>query len=322
VMQWKLAAVGSVLCMVAGGGLFSQHLDALAAQEVSNQQQHQENLARIMPDTPQEVLRSINKSLATKMPAQACLLFEDAQRPVFGKAFGEPTCEAAMFKLAAQVKDINSYVEFNVNWQRDVRLEGDTGAFIDGCAITFGGGILDPENGGGDPGPKIGKFHMKRILQRGLMIDGFLPCTTAPPPGPGAPPTSTGPGPLPTSPRAPVGVLLGYLAKGNDGGACRLFSDAGQKAFAKAQGVADCPTAVATFRMKVTDPDRYGKPIGGDVTVDPPKNGKFNADACELNWANYTVDGELPPPGPQLGHLVIEHPPGNDGYWITSFSNC
>ncbi|ONF73950.1 hypothetical protein AVR91_0204265 [Amycolatopsis keratiniphila subsp. keratiniphila] len=319
---------------MAGGGLFAEHLDVLAAEEVSAEQQHQENLARIMPNTPQEMLRSIHDLLAEKDPARACLLFEDPLRPQFGAAFGEPTCEAAMFKLAAQIKEPNKYVEFNVNWQKDVRLEGDTGAFIDGCAVTFGGGLLDPENGGGDPGPKIGKLHMKRILKRGLVVDGFTPCNTAAGPGgtptPGAPPpsaappTTTGPGPLPTSPRAPAGVLVGYLAKGNDAGACRLFSDSGKAAFAKAQGVADCPAAVAAFRTKITDPDRYGKPIGGDSDATARKGsyGTHDVDACKLNWSNYTVDGEMPPPGPQLGRMVVEHPPGNDGYWITGFSNC
>jgi hypothetical protein len=324
-MQWKLAAVGGILCLAAGGGLFSEHVASVSAQNVTagqqREQQHQQNLAGILPDTPQKVLRSIHTALAEHDTVRACSAFEQSLRTAVGRALGAASCESGMANLAIQVKDPNSYVEFNVNQQRDVVIEGDTGAWIDGCAVTFGGGLLGSPVSG-DPGPKVGKLHMTRILQRGLVVDGFTPCPKPPASGPGAPSTDAGSVPLPTSPREPVDTLLTYLANGDTSG-CALFSDAGKAAFAKVQGAGDCPAAVTAFHGKIADPSRYAKPIGGDVTADQKGGGRFDLDACALVWAGYTVDGELPPPGPQLGRLTIDHPPGNgNAYWITSFAHC
>jgi hypothetical protein len=320
-MQWKLAAVGGVLCLAAGGGLVHEHLDTLTAQNVATQQQHQQNLSAILPDTPQKVLRFINQAIAEKDTVKACSMFEQAERPAVARALGAGSCESAMANFAQQVKDVNEFVEFNVDEAHDVVLEGDTGASINGCNITFGGGLLGPPVAG-DPGPKIGRLHMKRILNRGLLVDGLTPCTPTPGTSPSARPGDTGSVSLPTTPRAPVDALLNYLAQGSADG-CQLFSDAGKAAFAKAQGTSDCPAAVTAFRGRITDPRRYGEPIGGDVNVDQQGSGTFAADACKLVWAGYTMDGELPPPGPQLGRLVIEHPPGNAGaYWISGYAHC
>lgn len=306
-MQWKMTTLGVVLCLVAGGGLYSEHLAQLRAEQEDLNQQHEEALSRIMPQSPREMLRSFHTLIAEKASKEACYLMDEPTRPVFAKANGEPTCEAAMTKLSQQVTDVNEYIEFTIDDQY-VHEEGRTAASIDGCEVKFGG-LFNPKLG--DPGPRLGQFHAHRILEKGLIVDGYTPC---PPRPPNALPA------LPNYPDSVAEVLVGYLANGNTI-ACQLFSDSGKTEFAAAEGAKDCPDAVAKFRSKVTDPNQYAQPIGGswsgphDITNDMAPVPVY---VCQLVWSP-----KNPNPGPaQVGNLEVVRPQPGAGYWITHFRPC
>lgn len=309
-MQWKMTTLGVVLCLVAGGGLFSEYLDHVRAEEKAAADLHEESLSKILPDSPRTVLRAMQSALTQHTPDQACMLMDESVRPTFAQAHGEPTCEAAMNKLAAQVTDPNEYVEFSID--NNNQLEWSDGrtqtAFINGCEVTFGG-PFNPEIG--DPGPRLGQLHMRRILNRGLLVDGYTPC----------PPQSGKKAPtLPGNPWSISDMLVGYLANGNPL-ACRLFSDSGQAEFAAANRTANCPDAVAAFRAKVTDPKQYEQPIGGSWvgpydTTNP--NAAVPVYACQLVWSSKNEH-----PGPaQVGNMEVARAQPGAGYWITHFRPC
>lgn len=310
-MQWKLTAVGAVFCLIAGGGLYSEHLAAERAYQEDLDQQHELALSRILPRTPTEMLRSLHTMVGYKGAGDSakmgCLLMDEPTRAVFARDHGEPTCEAAMIKLGQQVTDINSYVEFTIDDDKWVRSDKTSGS-INGCEVEFGG-LFDPKVG--DPGPRLGQFHAHRILEKGLMIDGYTPC---PPRPPDALPQ------LPGQPGLVADVLIGYLANGNTV-ACQMFAESGKKEFAESEGAKDCPEAVQKFRAKVTDPNQYAKPIGGswtgphDIQDDMAPVPVY---VCELVWSPQNRN-----PGPaKVANLEVARPKPDAGYWITHFRPC
>ncbi|GAB3902483.1 hypothetical protein GCM10029964_093030 [Kibdelosporangium lantanae] len=74
---------------------------------------------------------------------------------------------------------------------------------------------------------------------------------------------------------------------------------------------------MAGMRAKVTDPEVYADPHGATETPGPA--GRTLVDGCHLTWSSWSGSSR---PGPQVGRLELEHPPGNAGYLITGYRSC
>lgn len=278
-------------------------------------QQHEENLSRILPTSPEEALRTLHAMVAQNVPDHVCGLLDDTVQPAFAQAYGAAACPEAVAQLHAQVLDVPAYATVNVP-DGEQGLEGDTSGWINGCAVEFGTDLFGSMAGGSDPGPRLGWLHLHRIRppRGGMLIDRYVPC-----------PPDSGPrtGPLPTDPRDVPHVLIDALTASNaTEAACRLFSPEGAKAFAEAYSAPDCAAAVTAIRARILDPDRYEQPLGGETASTPDADGVVEVDACSLRWTTLTAEGRQPPPGPQPGRLTVAPPPGQDGYWITGYRLC
>ncbi|MFJ8819158.1 hypothetical protein [Amycolatopsis thermoflava] len=309
-----LAAAGAMV--LAGGVGWIADATARAEREAQwAEQQHEENLSRILPTSPEEALRTLHAMVAQNVPDHVCGLLDDAVQLQFARDYSAATCPAAVAKLHAQVLDVPAYATVRVP-DSEQGLEGDTSAWINGCAVEFGTDLFGSMAGGSDPGPRLGWLHLHRIRppRGGMLIDRYVPC-----------PPDSGPrtGPLPTDPRDVPHVLIDALTASNaTDAACRIFSPAGAGQFADANAAPDCPAAVMAFRARITDPNRYQRSLGGESVSAPAADGSVEVDACGLHWSTLTAEGRQPPPGPQPGRLTVAPPPGLSGYWIAGYQRC
>ncbi|WP_157358730.1 hypothetical protein [Amycolatopsis sp. ATCC 39116] len=315
---WQAITAGAVAgaMVVAGGVGWIVDARARAAQEALwAAQQHQENLSRILPTTPEEALRTLHSMIAQNRPDRACGLFDIAVQAQVARDYGAPTCEAALAGLRGQVLDGPAYADVRVP-EGEQGLEGDVGGWVNGCAVSFEGGWIEGTTGGSDPGPRLGQLHLHRVRppSGGMIIDWYTPCP--PEPGPRT-------GPLPTDPGDVADVLVDELAgTGDPATVCRLFSPEGAGEFAEVYATPDCPAAVTAFRARIVDRDRYRRVLGGAKASPAATDGSVAVDACSLRWSMLIADGPQPPPGPQLGRLTVAAPPGQTGYWITGYQVC
>jgi hypothetical protein len=305
-MQWRMITLGAALCLVAAIGISVDQLEQIRAEQRWSEQEDELERSRMLPNTPQEMLRSLHDGIAQNNTRACGSLMEESARARFAHAHGEPTCEAAITKLSQQVTDTGDYVRFTID-ERYVRQEVATGgAFIDGCQVQFGG-LFNPT----DPGPRLGQFHGHRVIAGGgLLIDGYTPC----------PPRSNVLAALPSSPTGVGNVLVGYLAYGNDI-VCQLFSDSAEAEFAAALNAEDCPEAVARFHSRVTDPDQYARPLGGIWTG--PHDLRDDTDPVPVNVCELVWPPNVNRPGPaQVGTLEVTQARSGAGYQITQFRPC
>lgn len=323
-MQPKLLAAGLTLCLTAGLGLFGEHLKAQESEQAVRDQLHWNSLGAGLPRDPAGVLSAMYRLLAEpgyssgNRVHQACYLFEDSARPAFAAAYGEPDCNTAMRKLAEKVTNKQTYDDFDYSYSGDRWIRGEDG-YMDGCAIVWNNGPFDAK-GQPDPGPRLGKMWMRRVAGQGFWVTRFERCpaeaSRTHTPAPSTAPT-TAPRLLPSYAPTYPGVLVGRIAK-RDAEVCEFFTPQGRAEFAAAAGVADCPAAVAKLAGQVTDAQRYGNPLATGTPEKIGPGGKVLVDGCSMEWP---PGG--PVPGPKVGRLTLEKPPGGDiGYLIAGYKPC
>jgi hypothetical protein len=335
-MQIPLMVAGATLCAIAGVGLF---VDRVQEQQVRTDQLRAEaelSQAETLSRTPSGALRGLHNAIGHGGWTLACSMMTPEAQRQFAAAYGQPNCEAAARFLGDQVTEHSRYVLFR--YPEDAQIfQGDQGS-MDGCAVTWRD-VFDPPDRP-DPGPRLGRFTMIRLLGLGFKITGVVPCppagtdehatasrssaTTSGPPTSSStsnvpvPSTSITPlGLLPSYGPAVPGVLANHISKGDVAGVCDLFTDVGRSQFASAHQAADCPAAVASMNAKVIDHELYADPHG--AAEGPGAAGRTVVDGCHLTWSTWSGSRH---PGPQIGRLELEHPPGQVGYLIAGYRPC
>jgi hypothetical protein len=96
-----------------------------------------------------------------------------------------------------------------------------------------------------------------------------------------------------------------------------LFTDTGRAEFTAAHNAIDCAAAVANVHAQVSNPEVYADPHGASETPGPA--GRTVVDGCHLTWSTWSGSNR---PGPQIGRLELEHPPGHVGYLIAGYQSC
>lgn len=335
-MHQPMLIVGAALCVVAGLGLFTEHVSQQHAQAAALRTEAEYAEGQILPRTPSETLRGLHSmiSYAANGPAVdlACSLMTPLAQQQFAAVHQQPDCPAVARVLGTQVTDHARYPRFRFTAQDEVIL-GDHGS-MDGCAITWRGAIDPPDLP--NPGPMLGKFSMHRVAGLGFKITGITPCPpTAPATTPRLSPSSTpslstgpvnSPQPNMPTPRSLAGLLPSYAPSvpailagriaTNDPSTCALFTDTARAQFTTAHQSTACPTAVNTLHIQVSDSQVYSNPRNPPTT---PGLAGVVIDACHLTWSTWAGPAH---PGPQIGRLTLQHPPRHAGYLIANYQPC
>jgi len=131
---------------------------------------------------------------------------------------------------------------------------------------------------------------------------------------------------LPRSPREVLGVVIELVGEGSDrsDAVCTLLSTPSAAAqLANAFHAPDCPSAVAAWRARVANPQKYAlsPELSGEIGTISPDGETGTLEACSLHWDNWWT-GRLPDPGPTaVGHFQLRRVL-KQGYVITDYRPC
>jgi hypothetical protein len=162
---WRLAAVGAVLCVLAGVGWgLDRHRDAQekAAQEAQVSTQNRGQLRVVRPNLVlQVVLSAVGRGDVG--PVCGSLLAEPARAP-FAAAAGAPDCATAVRSLAARVDDAAMYAR-----GRAPSTAAGDGLTVDACRLSWPTGAV--------PGPQLGVLTVGREgAETTYVVTAFRPC--------------------------------------------------------------------------------------------------------------------------------------------------
>lgn len=336
-MNKKITAAGLILTISVSTSLVTDHIAqtrATAAQQsAAAHSDQQANIGRVLPRTPVTALRTFMSLVAQRIPESACTGLDTHAATQLAIQYGEPDCAAAARRIRSQVDDINDWIEFTFA-PGDQKIHADGTATMNGCAIRFPGHLIGKAPAR-DPGPRIGRLTLRQIGGGGYLITRIEPCPTGPAPTtpsgssvptttrptPAAPSSPAVPSMLPVYPPSVPAMVARRIADGSTY-LCAYFTPAARAQFAQAARAADCETAVTELRTRVTDARRYANPDSGTTTATPAAGGRVTVDGCALTW---TILGQphATPPGPRIGRLTLEHPPGDpNGYLIAGYAPC
>ena len=330
-MHWKITGLGLALVATATGGLVMDHATAARADQAQRRTESTQHAANLLPDRPIDVPYMLVNAIAEDDYTSACFLFDEVARSQFTAARGVEDCRSAARTLAAEIRPgyRTQYVEYAaVGWSAVAIAPDGQSATVDACTIQWRPPLINAKPlppDGGPPGPQIGRLSMRFIAGTnggGFRVTNYEACATAPssPVTSGTPSmgearesAAAAPALLPSYAPGYGGVLAARLADGRS--VCSLFSPAAATAFAAAFAARDCDTASTALAAQVTDRRRYRSPRSAPTTPGP----RPVVDACSLRWPALGNPG---PPGPQIGRLTLERPPGSAGYWVTGYQRC
>jgi hypothetical protein len=160
---WRLAALGAVLCLLAGGGYIWSTIEAeraavAAYAPVQERSRHDQGAPRA-----NGVLPIMLNRIAQGSPDAICdNLLAEPVRAQFAEAAGQPDCDAAIHALAAQVTDTGRYADAEAPSSQ----AGD-GLSVDACALDWG---AKPA------GPQLGHLTITAVAPSRYLVTGFRPC--------------------------------------------------------------------------------------------------------------------------------------------------
>lgn len=167
-LPWRrLAAVGAVLCLLAGAGWgVDRHRAAQerAAQEARASEQNRGQIGVVRPNL---VLQVVLSSVGRGDVGPVCdkLLAEPAQA-AFAAAAGSADCAAAVRALAARVDDPAAYARGRAPGSQD----GDV-LTVDACRVQW--------TAGATPGPQLGVLTVSRVgTDTTYVVTAFRGCST------------------------------------------------------------------------------------------------------------------------------------------------
>jgi hypothetical protein len=160
---WRLAAVGTVLCLLAGAGYVWSNIqrerEAAAAYAPLHEHSRQDQGA----PRPNGVLPILLNRIAQGSPTGICdsLLAEPVRAP-FAAAAGQPDCATAVRALSARVTDAGRYADA----EAPSTPIGD-GLTVDACALDWG-----PR----PAGPQLGHLTITAAAPSRYLVTGFRSC--------------------------------------------------------------------------------------------------------------------------------------------------
>lgn len=164
---WRLAAVGAVLCVLAGVGWgVDRHRVAQAAAAQAAQASLQ-NRGQIRAARPTLVLQVLLSSVGRGDAGPVCdSILAGPARSSFAAAAGAPDCAAAVRSLAGQVDDAAAYTR----GRAPSTGSGDT-LTVDACHIAWSPGAV--------PGPQLGILTVGRVgAEVTYVVTAFRACAS------------------------------------------------------------------------------------------------------------------------------------------------
>ena len=164
---WRLAAVGAVLCLLAGAGWGFDRYRAAQERAAQEAQTSQQNRGRLGVVRPNLVLQVVLSSVGRGDVGPVCgkLFSEPAQAP-FAASTGAPDCVGAVRALAAQVDDPAAYARGRAPSSQD----GDV-LTVDACRLQW--------TAGATPGPQLGVLTVGRVgAETTYVVTAFRACST------------------------------------------------------------------------------------------------------------------------------------------------
>lgn len=331
-MQWNLLCAGLAVSVIAGGGMTVDHLQVAAVAEQHQADAHEIARGRVLPQSPQAVLRTAHAGIARDDPALVCQLMDPAAEAAFARAHDTTGCADAALRVSAALADRARYRDFESEYSSTVEVTGPDQATVNGCAVYWSDLVTGTLP---DAGPKIGTLHLRRVAGHGWEITGFQPCAAPSPPAePPTPPSApasgsepeqhldTGPPPpqgqlLPSYPPQYIKLLTRAIANRN-GGICGTFSDAARQQFAEAHNANTCQEAVQHLADQVTNTAFYAAGPVGEIPTSQT-GGATVVNGCTLAWRSLTG---AETPGPPAGTLELRPQPGTTGYYISGYHPC
>lgn len=148
--RWKVAAVGAMLCLVAGAGFGLSQYRTAQQQAEADAQTNRESQGQQGAIRPHGVLPVLLNRIAQNVPGPICdNLLSPAARDAFVAAVRQADCPAAVATLASQVVDRTRYSA----GQARTSPAGD-GLRVDACALTWPSGVA--------AGPPVGVLTVGR----------------------------------------------------------------------------------------------------------------------------------------------------------------
>jgi hypothetical protein len=162
--DWRLAALGAVLCLLAGSAYVWANIEAERAAAAAYAPLQERSRKDQGAPRPTSVLPIVLNRIAQGSPEAICdnLLAEPVRGP-FAAAAGQPDCAAAVRALSGQVTDPGRYADADAPSEP----AGD-GIIVDACSMRWRSG---------DAGPQLGHLTITAIAPNRYLVTGFRPCT-------------------------------------------------------------------------------------------------------------------------------------------------
>ena len=160
---WRLAALGAVLCLLAGAGLVWSGIEreraAAAAYAPVQERSRQDQGA----PRPNGVLPILLNRIAQGSPDGICdNLLAEPVRARFAAAAKAPDCDAAVRTLAGRVVDARRYAAAEAPSQPLA-----DGVVVDACALDWGARPA---------GPQLGELTITAVAPSRYLVTGYRPC--------------------------------------------------------------------------------------------------------------------------------------------------
>lgn len=164
--RWKVAAVGVVLCLVAGTGLGLSRYRTAQEQTAAEAQANRESQGEQGASRPQGVLPVLLNRVAQNVPGPVCdNLLSAAARDALAAAVGQPDCPAAVAFLSGRVVDRLHYAE-----GRARSTVVPDGLEVDACSLTWPSGTA--------AGPQFGRLIVALKPEGSTyVVTGFTGCS-------------------------------------------------------------------------------------------------------------------------------------------------
>jgi hypothetical protein len=164
---WRLAAVGAVLCLVAGVGWGVDRYRAAQERAAQEAQRSKENLSVLGERSPERVLPALLEGIGQGDAVGVCGLLAESARNRFVEAAGVPGCTAAVAHFHTALPRVPPLRDLHAP------LVGGAGAMtVDACRTVWASSELG--------GPALGVLQLAQAAPPGAtwFISGFEPCST------------------------------------------------------------------------------------------------------------------------------------------------
>jgi hypothetical protein len=160
---WRLAALGALLCLLAGAGYVWSNIEAeraaVAAYAPLQERSRQDQGA----SRPNGVLPILLNRIAQGSPDAICNnLLAEPVRASFAAAAGQPGCDAAVRALSERVTDSQRYADAEAP-----STPLADGLRVDACALDWGGTPA---------GPQLGHLTITATSPSRYLVTAFRPC--------------------------------------------------------------------------------------------------------------------------------------------------